>query len=143
MRGPARPEGVGGASRPWSYGGGMRRVDPAEGLAMVRRWRAGQELAAREVRLAVRFTLEELASSSPGGSVEVRVPPAGVVQAIAGPRHTRGTPPNIVETDPQTWLRLAVGLLTWDEAASSGALRASGTRADLSCVLPVLRLPTD
>ena len=91
-------------------------------------------------RTAVRFTLEELAVSSPGGSVEVRVPPAGAVQAIAGPRHTRGTPQSVVETDPDTWLALATGALTWPAALESGRVAASGARADLSVVLPLVRV---
>ncbi|MDD9205093.1 sterol carrier family protein, partial [Georgenia sp. 10Sc9-8] len=91
-------------------------------------------------RTAVRFTLEELAASSPGGSVEIRVPPAGAVQAIAGPRHTRGTPPNVVETDPETWLALATGALTWSSALEAGRVTASGARADLSVVLPLIRV---
>jgi hypothetical protein len=90
------------------------------------------------VRTAVRFTLEELAVSSPGNSVEVRVPPAGAVQAVAGPRHTRGTPPNVVETDATTWLALATGRIAWDDAVASGKVSASGTRADLSPVLPLI-----
>ncbi|PFG40227.1 hypothetical protein ATJ97_2748 [Georgenia soli] len=98
----------------------------------------GAASSAAVVRTAVRFTLEELAVSSPGNSVEVRVPPAGAVQAIAGPRHTRGTPPNVVETDTTTWLGLATGRLTWDEAVASGKVTASGTRADLSPVLPLV-----
>ncbi|MFD1716310.1 sterol carrier family protein [Georgenia deserti] len=90
------------------------------------------------VRTAVRFTLEELAVSSPGRSVEVRVPPAGAVQALPGPRHTRGTPPNVVETDEQTWLALATGRSAWGDAVARGAVRASGARADLSRVLPLI-----
>lgn len=109
-----------------------------EGMAAVRRW-AGGDAPAAVVRTAVRFALEELAASSPGNSVEVRVPPAGAVQAIAGPRHTRGTPPNVVETDPQTWLELATGALSWARAVAEGRVRASGTRADLGPVLPLLR----
>jgi hypothetical protein len=68
----------------------------------------------------------------------VRVPPFVAVQAIAGPRHTRGTPPNVVETDPLTWLRLASGRVSFATAVADGAVRASGTRADLSAYLPVL-----
>ena len=88
-------------------------------------------------RTAVRFTLEELADVAPGNSVEVRVPPDGAVQAVEGPRHTRGTPPNVVETDPQTWLQLATGAVTWDDALSDGRIRASGERADLRDWLPL------
>jgi hypothetical protein len=92
----------------------------------------------RTLATAVRYTLEELATRAPGRSVEVRVPPFAAVQCIAGPRHTRGTPTNVIETDPQTWLALATGLLTWREAVESGAVRASGQRADLAPHLPVV-----
>jgi uncharacterized protein (TIGR03083 family) len=85
-----------------------------------------------------RMLTEILATQSPGRSVEVRVPPFAAVQAIAGSRHTRGTPPNTVETDPLTWLRLATGRARWAESVATGAVRASGTRADLSDYLPVL-----
>ncbi|GAB6937124.1 sterol carrier family protein [Isoptericola variabilis] len=89
------------------------------------------------VTTAVRFTLEELADVAPGNSVEVRVPPAGAVQAVAGPRHTRGTPPNVVETDVETWLELATGRVSWDDAVGAGRVSASGERADLSALLPL------
>lgn len=89
------------------------------------------------LRYAVRHLLDQLAARSPGRTVEVRVPPFAAVQAIEGPRHTRGTPPNVVETDPRTWLALALGRLTWAEAVATGAVSASGTRADLSGHLPV------
>lgn len=79
-----------------------------------------------------------LAAKFPGRSVEVRVPPFAAVQCIEGPRHTRGTPPNVVETDPVTFLRLATGRLGWDEALSTGRVRASGNRANLSDRLPLL-----
>lgn len=85
-----------------------------------------------------RTLAEVLAAQAPGRSVEVRVPPFVAVQAIAGPRHTRGTPPNVVETDPLTWLRLATGRAKFGEAVAAGAVRASGSRADLTGYLPVL-----
>ncbi|MBL1116140.1 maleylpyruvate isomerase family mycothiol-dependent enzyme [Streptomyces sp. 110] len=87
---------------------------------------------------ATRVLADALAVKAPGGSVEVRVPPFAVIQCVEGPRHTRGTPPNVVETDPPTWIRLATGRLTWAEALESGPLTASGDRADLSAHLPVL-----
>ena len=86
-----------------------------------------------------RLLAEMLAARSPGRSVEVRVPPFVAVQAIAGPRHTRGTPPNVIETDPVTWLRVATGRTAFADAVATGAIRASGIRADLSSHLPVLR----
>jgi Bacterial SCP ortholog len=78
---------------------------------------------------AVRLTARTLAALAPGASVEVRIPPFVAVQCVAGPRHTRGTPPNIVETDPRTWLLLAAGLLPLAEAKATGALALSGSRA--------------
>jgi len=111
-------------------------------MAALRQWReahdGGTSVPAAVRRTAVRFTLEELAIGSPGNSVEVRVPPAAAVQAIAGPRHTRGTPPNVVETDMETWLRMATGRLSWADAVATGAVVASGIRADLSGVLPLI-----
>jgi uncharacterized protein (TIGR03083 family) len=86
----------------------------------------------------VRTLAEILAAQAPGRSVEVRVPPFVAVQAIAGPRHTRGTPPNVVETDPVTWLRIATGREAFHAAVAAGRARASGNRADLSEYLPVL-----
>ncbi|MEU9980273.1 sterol carrier family protein [Streptomyces sp. NPDC050856] len=85
-----------------------------------------------------RLLADALAVKAPGGSVEVRVPPYAVVQCVAGPRHTRGTPPNVVETDPLTWIRLATGRTTWAAALAAAQVHASGERADLSGVLPVL-----
>jgi hypothetical protein len=115
-----------------------RRTDPEAGRAAVAAWRTDPASAARDVvATAVRYTLEELAAGAPGNSTEVRVPPFGVVQCVQGPRHTRGTPPNVVETDAATWLAVACGDLTWTDAVGSGRLRASGERADLSALLPL------
>lgn len=91
--------------------------------------------------LAVRWLLQELAERVPGRSVEVRVPPYAAVQCLPGPRHTRGTPPNLVETDPDTWLELATGALDFAAAVAAGRVRASGRRADLSAYLPLLPPP--
>jgi hypothetical protein len=90
---------------------------------------------------AVRTTLRWLAQQHPGRSVEIRVPPFGAVQALAGPTHTRGTPSNVVEMDASTWLELAVGALDWRRAVDEGRVAASGTRADLSGVLPLTVRP--
>lgn len=118
-----------------------RRVAPADGEPALAAWLADQGSVPRPVlATAVRYTLEELATTAPGRSVEVRVPPFMAVQCIEGPRHTRGTPTNVVETDPQTWLALATGGLTWAQAQASGALRASGQRADLTAYLPLTTL---
>lgn len=88
-------------------------------------------------REAVRALLAALADRSPGRSVEVRVPPYGAVQCLPGPRHTRGTPPNVVEMGPATWLALATGRLSWAEAVTDGRVQVSGNRADLSDHLPL------
>ncbi len=98
---------------------------------------AGQDPPQAALRSAARYLLGLLEAAAPGRSVEMRVPPVAAVQCVAGPRHTRGTPPNVIETDPLTWFGLATGRLGWAEAVDSGALRASGSRADLSAYLPV------
>jgi hypothetical protein len=105
----------------------------------VREWLAGGAEPERSVlRAAVKESLAAIAEAAPGRSVEVRVPPYGAVQCISGPRHGRGTPPNVVETDPRTWLALVTGFTTWAEARESGALHASGTRsAEVSHLLPL------
>ena len=141
-----------------------RRIDPAAGAQALRQWAqerntsddepagagsgAGPDSASpadrasrrRVTATAVRYTLEELAACAPGRSVEVRVPPFGVTQAVAGTVHRRGTPPSVVETDAATWLALATGRLTWQDALAGGALHASGERCDLSAYLPLVKL---
>ncbi|MCJ1678836.1 maleylpyruvate isomerase family mycothiol-dependent enzyme [Streptomyces sp. APSN-46.1] len=101
---------------------------------------AGLDIPIERQALAActRLLADALAVTAPGGSVEVRVPPFAVVQCVEGPRHTRGTPPNVVETDPLTWIRLATGRTDWAEAVSEARVRASGERADLSRLLPLM-----
>jgi hypothetical protein len=89
------------------------------------------------LRDAVRFTLAVLAARAPGRSVEVRIPPYGAVQCVEGPRHTRGTPSNVIEMDPVTWMELATGRLAWSEALAGARVRLSGIRADISPYLPL------
>ena len=113
----------------------------ASALAVVAALRAGLAPLPGALRAAARYLTGLLATRSPGRAVEVRVPPYAAVQCIEGPRHTRGTPPNVVETDPVTWVRLAAGLLSWADAVASGVVRASGVRADLAPYLPVLEMP--
>lgn len=97
--------------------------------------------ARAELAAAVRESARTLGQAAPGYSVEVRVPPFVAVQCISGPRHTRGTPPNVVETDARTWLLLATGLLDFDEALAAGKLTASGSRApEVAHWLPILPL---
>jgi hypothetical protein len=88
------------------------------------------------LRAAVIRLLDLLAARAPGRAVEVRIPPYAAIQCVPGPRHTRGTPPNVVETDAVTWVRLATGRVAWAAAAADGRIRASGPRADLTEYLP-------
>ncbi len=85
----------------------------------------------------VKTTLNALTVKAPGRAIEVRVPPYAAVQCGEGPTHTRGTPPNTIEMDAQTWLALASGELSWDQAVASGAVLASGSRAVLAQFLPL------
>lgn len=115
------------------------RIDDAVGTAAVRAWATEPDGAGRDIRaLAVRYTLQLLAEQASGNTLEVRVPPFGAVQCIEGPRHTRGTPPNVVETDASTWLALATGALSWPDGIATGRIHASGQRADLAGRLPLL-----
>jgi hypothetical protein len=90
-----------------------------------------------ELATASRYLLQVLADMTPGNTVEVRVPPYGAAQVVEGPRHTRGTPPNVVETDAVTWIALATGSVGWDEAIADARVTASGSRADLQAWLPL------
>ncbi|MFT4127365.1 MAG: sterol carrier family protein [Gordonia sp. (in: high G+C Gram-positive bacteria)] len=110
-------------------------IDPVQTRAAVQtvaRWLRDDAIPAPsrpDLAAAVRLTARTLEDIAPGNSVEVRVPPFVAVQCIQGPRHTRGTPPNVVETDPRTWLLLATGLLAFDDAVAQGRVEASGSRA--------------
>jgi len=115
-----------------------RRTDPGRGREALARVLEAHTMEPADVRDAVRFLLEELAARAPGRTVEVRVPPHGAVQCVEGPRHTRGTPSNVVEIDPMTWIALATGRVEWADAVAEGHVRASGTRADLSAFLPLV-----
>ena len=112
-----------------------RRVDPPalrDAVRAVRDWLLDELQPVPDraaLAAAVRLSARALAALAPGSTVEVRVPPFVAVQCISGPRHTRGTPPNVVETDPRTWLLLATGLAGFDEAAAAGRLSLSGSRA--------------
>jgi hypothetical protein len=91
-----------------------------------------------DLRALTKHFLAVLEERAPGHSVEVRVPPYAAVQVIPGVRHTRGTPPAVIETDGPTWVALATGELTWTDAEAAGRVRASGERADLSAYLPLI-----
>jgi hypothetical protein len=122
---------------PWAGVVTERALGTASLTAVEAARAAGAEPQRPALRAAVRYSLGLLAERVPGRTVEVRVPPFAAVQCVPGPRHTRGTPPNVVEMDPLTWLDLAVGRLSWASAVASGRLLASGQRADLSGYLPL------
>lgn len=105
--------------------------------AVLAAYAAGIEPDRALTRAVVKATLALLVAVAPGRSVEVRVPPYAVVQAVEGSRHRRGTPPAVVECDARTWLQLATGALAWPEAVADGRVRASGERSDLSPYLPL------
>ena len=122
-----------------------RSVDPGQlraAVLVISPWLQGDapDPARPDLAAAVRLSLRALAADAPGRTVEVRVPPFAAVQCVEGPRHTRGTPPNVIETDPRTWLELATGRLDWTTAVADGRVSASGSRADLSHGLPLLRV---
>ena len=128
-----------------------RRIALDEGRAALTAWQAangpdaadaaspgaGTQVPRSTLATAVRYSLEEVTARAPGNSVEVRVPPFGVTQCVAGPRHTRGTPPNVIECDAATWLAMVSGQLSWADAVGAGRVAASGLRADLSGLLPL------
>jgi hypothetical protein len=119
------------------------RIDPAQGAAAVSA--ALAQLAADPAAIverstlatAVRYLLQVFADAHPGHSVEVRVPPFGAVQAVEGPRHTRGTPANVVELGPREWVLLATGKVGWTTLTDEAKLSASGLRSDISALLPL------
>jgi len=130
-----------------------RRIAVDEGRAALAAWQAantpapgsaggpgpdaGSPVPRSTLATAVRYALEEVTARAPGNSVEVRVPPFGVTQCVEGPRHTRGTPPNVIECDAATWLAMVSGQLRWADAVDAGRVAASGLRADLSALLPL------
>jgi hypothetical protein len=116
-------------SHPHQYSAGVLRV-----LEALEAGAAPDRITLRD---AVRELLGVLAGRAPGRSVEVRVPPYGAIQCVEGPRHTRGTPPNVIETDPITWVQLATGRKAWPDAMREGRIHASGIRADLSAYVPL------
>ena len=123
----------------------LRSPAPDRTIASLQQARAalrrGDVAGCAQLADAVRLTARTLAAAAPGASVEVRIPPFVAVQCIAGPRHTRGTPPNVVETDPWTWLRLVTGLTRVPDAAAAGALTLSGARAgEIGQWMPLVRL---
>lgn len=105
----------------------------ADALARLR----GGATEKADLKLLTKHFLALLETRAPGHSVEVRVPPYAAIQCVEGVRHTRGTPPAVIETDPATWVALAIGDLAWTQAVEAGRVRASGERTDLSSLLPL------
>ena len=114
-----------------------RQLQPADPAAVAQALGRLDEQARDDLRLLTKHFLALLQLRAPGQSVEVRVPPYAAVQCIEGVRHTRGTPPAVIETEADTWISLALGELTWAEAVESGRVRASGERTDLTPYLPL------
>jgi len=114
-----------------------RRISHEDGVSAIQKVLDVSDFSIPEFVIAVRYLLEELAEVAPGNSVEVRVPPFGATQCIDGPRHTRGTPPNVVEMSPEVWFELAIGKKSWAAATAEHKISASGVRATLQEVLPL------
>ena len=133
-----RPRPAAGGLRRWSYRPDVseRHVNWDAVPAVLEDFELDREPDRAELRDAVRALLRALAQCAPGRSVELRVPPYGAIQCVAGPRHTRGTPPNVVETDPITFVKITTGVLGWADAVAQGKIVKSGIRADLSPYLP-------
>ena len=115
-----------------------RKIAKPDGLEAISAYLTGNA-AESSIATAVRFLLEELGTIHPGNAVEVRIPPYGAVQCIEGPAHTRGTPANVVEMDPTSWLELALGKSSFEQLAASGKLTASGSRSDLAGLFPIFK----
>ena len=115
-----------------------RKISTPDGQAALASYQAGSATN-QELATAVRYLLEELATRHPGSAVEVRVPPLGAVQCVAGPSHTRGTPSNVVELGPEPWLALALGAKSFEELLEQGLLTASGNRSDLTDLFPIFK----
>ena len=111
-------------------------ADPASRAEALTAWKAGSAGRA-DLKLLVKDSLARLQVAAPGHSVEVRVPPYAAIQCIEGVKHTRGTPPAVIETDADTWIALAIGDLPWTTAVDEGRVRSSGERTDLSSYLPL------
>lgn len=118
----------------------LRPADPALVGPALERFRQGVAEGA-DLRLLTKHLLALLVAKAPGGAVEVRVPPYAVAQCVEGTRHTRGTPPAVVEMDATTWISVATGDLPWQDAEGAGRLTASGERSDLSPLLPLVEAP--
>ena len=124
-----------------------KKIPDADGQTAIENYfnalKNGKAPQREDTATSVRYLLQLLAERAPGASVEVRVPPFGAVQAIPGPKHTRGTPSNVIEMNAQTWINLACGQEAWDAASEDHQLKTSGNRADLGELLPLIRIQAD
>lgn len=119
--------------------GSRRQIDHVEGKTAFAAVASGNDSSRQSVATAVRYTLQQVEQLAPGRSVELRVPPFGAVQCVAGGTHTRGTPRATVETDAQSWIQLVAGQKTWHNLVASGKVTASGERSDLADVIDKVR----
>lgn len=119
------------------------RIPDQDGVAAVTGASSAAEPDRATLATAVRYLLQCLAEAQPGRSVELRVPPFGAVQLIEGPRHTRGTPPNVVEMPADVLLALATGDGTWAQSVATGRIHASGSRSNLSALFPITLPPIE
>ncbi|MBX3067731.1 MAG: hypothetical protein KF844_03680 [Cryobacterium sp.] len=115
---------------------GRSRIGPQAGEAAVKSYLYGEH-DRETTALAVRYLLQVLEETVPGNSVEVRIPPFGAIQCVGGPRHSRGTPPNVIEMDSEAWISLAVGSMAWGDALANQLISASGSRASLETIVPL------
>ncbi len=115
-----------------------RKIAKPDGELAIQAYLEGS-VSDERLATAVRFLLEELGSNHPGNAVEVRVPPLGAVQCVEGPSHKRGTPANVVEMDPESFVELALGRITFEELTSKAKLSASGNRSDLAGLFPIFK----
>ncbi len=113
-----------------------RKIARPDGYAAIQAYLEGQS-SEDQLATAVRFLLEELGSKHPGNSVEVRIPPYGAIQCLEGPSHSRGTPANVVEMGPASWVDLALGKNSFENLLEQGLLQASGNRSDLAGLFPI------
>ena len=109
---------------------GKKRIEDAAGR---------EAIAASDTPTAVRYLLQVIEREHPGGAVELRVPPYGAIQCLSGLDHRRGTPPNVVEMEPELFLSLCLGKASWQDLIQSGQVLASGSLVpEAAKLFPVL-----
>ena len=91
-----------------------------------------------EIMSQVKTILAKISKIAPGHAVELRIPPYSAIQCVEGPKHTRGTPPNVVEMSADVLFDIVGGKINWPDAISDGLISASGERSDLSALFQQL-----